>query len=60
MFAMFNSDDPCEEQEEWDSLPTAYKLHFASAFAHKAGLGPHPGEYTGPAPEIREPEGFDV
>jgi len=31
-----------------DEMPPEMKAHMLAAFAHKAGLGPHPGMYKGP------------
>jgi hypothetical protein len=31
-----------------DEMPPEMKDHMLAAFAHKAGLGPHPGMYKGP------------
>jgi hypothetical protein len=38
-----------EEDEEHDAIPDDVKDHMWAAFAHKAGVGPHPGIYKGPA-----------
>jgi hypothetical protein len=35
--------DPDEED-----MPSEMKDHMLAAFAHGAGLGPHPGKYKGP------------
>lgn len=35
------------DQEDWDDQPQEFKDHMLKAFVHKAGLGPHPGEYQG-------------
>jgi hypothetical protein len=37
-----------EEDEEFDAMPDELKDHMWAAFAHKAGVGPHPGIYKGP------------
>ena len=43
------------QQEIWDrAIPTELIMHMAAAFAHKAGLGPHPGKYTGPQPDFEK------
>jgi hypothetical protein len=38
-----------DEQDEFDALPGEFKEHLWKAFQHKAGLGPNPGKYRGPA-----------
>ena len=38
-----------DEQDEFDALPEEYREHLWKAFIQKAGLGPHPGKYRGPA-----------
>lgn len=42
-----------DEEEEFDAMPDELKDHMWAAFAHQAGLGPHPGLYNGPE---RKPE----
>ena len=37
------------EQNQFDALPEEFKDHLWKAFIHKAGLGPGPGKYAGPA-----------
>jgi hypothetical protein len=37
-----------DPQDEFDAMPQAMRDHIWAALAHKAGLGPHPGKYTGP------------
>lgn len=37
-----------EEESEFDALSDEVKDHMWAAFAHKAGVGPHPGIYKGP------------
>jgi hypothetical protein len=41
-------------QRRYDRLPTELVRHLAACFAHKAGLAPDPGFYSGPKPEIPE------
>ena len=38
-----------DEQDEFDALPEEYKDHLWRAYTHKAGFGPNPGLYEGPA-----------
>jgi hypothetical protein len=51
---------PQEDDEDLQhaALPNEMKDHMWKAFAHKAGVGPHPGVYKGPA--IKQPEGFET
>ena|SRR5262249_17946648 len=42
-------DESHDEQDEFDALPEEFKEHLWKAFIHKAGFGPHPGKYRGPA-----------
>ena len=51
------ANEPDEGQEEHGKLPNEAMDHFAAIFAHKAGLGTHPGVYKGP--KIKKPEGFE-
>jgi hypothetical protein len=37
-----------------DEMPPEMKDHMLAAFAHKAGLGPHPGIYKGPPRRKRD------
>ena len=45
--------DPEDGQARYDQLPTEAIDHMIAAFKHKAGLGPHPGQYQGP--EVKNP-----
>jgi hypothetical protein len=38
-----------------DDMPSELKDHMLAAFAHEAGLGPHPGMYKGPPRRKRKP-----
>jgi hypothetical protein len=49
-----------DDQDRFDNLPTEYKEHLMKAFAHKAGIGPDPGRYTGPQPEELDDEDADL
>jgi hypothetical protein len=40
--------DQYTDEEEFDAMPDEAKDHMWAAFAHSAGLGPHPGKYKGP------------
>jgi hypothetical protein len=43
------------QQEIWDrAMPMELRMHMFAAFAHKAGLGPDPGKYTGPRPNFEK------
>jgi hypothetical protein len=42
------------DQEDFDEAPQEFKDHMADAFAHKAGLGPHPGKYQGKGVKMGE------
>jgi hypothetical protein len=37
-----------EEDDQHDAIPDEVKDHMWAAFAHKAGVGPHPGIYNRP------------
>jgi hypothetical protein len=39
-----------------DDMPPEMRDHMLAAFAHKAGLGPHPGMYKGPPRKKRDPD----
>ena len=39
-----------------DEMPSEMKDHMLAAFRHEAGLGPHPGPYTGPPRRKRDPD----
>ena len=44
------SEIPCsDEQDQFDALPEEFKEHLWAVFIHKAGYGPDPGKYSGPA-----------
>src|SRR5215469_2462801 len=46
---MQESDEPqVDPQDEVEAMPPQMRDHAWAAFAHKAGLGPHPGQYQGP------------
>jgi hypothetical protein len=49
---MQESDEEPQEavdpQDMHEAMPAEMKDHMWAAFAHKAGLGPHPGQYQGP------------
>src|ERR1700746_1902285 len=40
--------------DEDDDMPPEMRDHMLAAFAHKAGLGPHPGMYKGPPRKKRD------
>jgi hypothetical protein len=40
--------EPVSEQDYHDAAPQQMKDHMWAALEHKAGLGPHPGKYSGP------------
>jgi hypothetical protein len=46
--------DPDKGQEAFDKLPPELIDHLWAAFAHAAGIAPHPGFYDGPKPEVPE------
>lgn len=49
--------------DDEDDMPPEMKAHMLAAFAHKAGLGPHPGMYQGPPRRKRvsdEPSDTDM
>lgn len=39
-----------------DDMPPEMREHMLAAFAHHAGLGPHPGKYKGPPRKQRPPD----
>jgi len=43
--------DPDEGQARHSEYPAQAWIHFAKAFAFKAGIVPDPGFYAGPAPD---------
>jgi hypothetical protein len=50
-----NIDSLDRQQEIWDrAMPKEMADHMLAAFAHNAGLGPHPGKYTGPQPDFEK------
>jgi hypothetical protein len=52
------ANDPDEGQGHHGDLPDEAMLHFARAFAHKAGIAPHPGKYSGPP--IKAPDDWET
>jgi hypothetical protein len=40
-----------EGQRRHGELPPEIMMHWAAVLAHKAGLGPDPGFYSGPKPK---------
>jgi hypothetical protein len=53
--------DPVSEQDYHDAIPAQMKDHMWAALLHKAGLGPHPGKYSGPEhPGVHEDEITDT
>jgi hypothetical protein len=42
--------------DDEDEMPPEMKAHMLAAFAHHAGLGPHPGKYKGPPRKKRDPD----
>lgn len=43
------------QQEIWDrAMPKEMTDHMFATFVHNAGLGPHPGKYTGPQPDFEK------
>ena len=43
------------QQEIWDrAMPKAMTDQMFATFVHNAGLGPHPGKYTGPQPDFEK------
>jgi hypothetical protein len=40
--------DQNTDEEDFDAIPDDVKDHMWAAFAHAAGVGPHPGIYKGP------------
>jgi hypothetical protein len=48
--------DQDEAQRCFDQLPKELVTHIWAAFAHKAGLCPHPGVYAGPVPKDYDPK----
>jgi len=43
--------DPDKGQDRHSKYPAEVWIHFARAFAHKAGIGLDPGFYSGPTPD---------
>jgi len=53
--------EPVSEQDYHDAMPDQMKQHMWAALEHKAGLGPHPGKYSGPEhPGVHEDEITDT
>lgn len=48
------------DQDDWDKAPPEWKEHVMKAFLHAAGVGPHPGKYSGPQHQIRYDHERDV
>lgn len=49
---IFTDSDLDRAQERFGELPPELVRHFAAAFAHAAGRGPHPGFYSGRRPRV--------
>lgn len=45
---VFSNPDLEAAQDEYDAMPEEMKNHLIAAIKHKAGLGLHPGKYSGP------------
>ena len=45
---VFHEGDLDVAQSHYDDLPQEAKDYIENMFIHHAGLGPHPGAYTGP------------
>jgi hypothetical protein len=43
-------------QRRFDELPDELVNHLRAAFAHKAGVGAHPGTYAGRPPKVYDTE----
>jgi hypothetical protein len=53
--------EPVSEQDYHDAIPAQMKQHMWAALEHKAGLGKHPGKYSGPEhPGVHEDEVTDT
>ena len=48
--------DQDEAQRRHGELPPEIMQHWCAVLAHKAGLGPDPGFYSGPKPKVYDDE----